>query len=59
MASNSTTPNEDGSGDDGNNSQEINKNAVTWKLLRNYIDRFVKEEDYKEYTNIMSVMNQF
>ena len=59
MASNSTTPNEGVSGDEDNNSQEINKNAATWKLLTNYIDRFVKEEDYKEYTNIMSVMNQF
>ena len=55
MASNSTTPNEGGLGDDDNNSQERNKNAATWKLLTKYIDRFVKEEDYNEYANIMLV----
>ena len=53
MASNSTTPNEGGLGDDDNNSQERNKNAATWKLLTKYIDRFVKEEDYNEYANII------
>ena len=53
MASNSATPNEGGSRDDDNNSQERNKNAATWKLLTKYIDRFVKEEDYNEYTNII------
>ena len=45
MASNSATPNEGGSRDDDNNSQERNKNAATWKLLTKYIDRFAKEED--------------
>ena len=53
MASNSATPNEGGPGEDNNNSQERKKNAATWKLLTKYIDRFVKEEDYNEYTNII------
>ena len=53
MASNSTTPNEGGSGDNNNNPQEMNKNAATWKLLTKYIDRFDKEVDYNEYTNII------
>ena len=59
MASNSTTPNEDGSGDDGNNSQEINKNPVTWKLLTNYIDRFVKECDEPVLRRRMLCRQQF
>jgi len=55
MASNSATPNEGGSRD-GRRQQftrKRNKNAATWNLLTKYIDRFVKEEDYNEYTNII------
>jgi len=50
MASNSTTPNEGGSGDEDNNSQDTIKKAATWKLLSAYNNKFDKDEDYTEFT---------